>query len=135
MTHGDIEKPDLVQLSTFIKDMVGVGVFVPDDDLEDYVRRAASLPERVAEDTGSRPDIKNKEEANSTYKVTSLLSKYKKGELSRAVITDLLMKIKVSPDKIETYLNDIDEENEKSKIEQDEIDAAEAEKAKKVLKR
>lgn len=135
MTHGDIEKPDLVQLSTFIKDMVGVGVFVPDDDLEDYVRRAASLPERVADDTGSRPDIKNKEEANSTYKVTSLLSKYKKGELSRAVITDLLTKIKVSPDKIETYLNDIDEENEKSKIEQDEIDAAEAEKAKKVLKR
>ena len=51
------------------------------------------------------------------------------------MITDLLMKIKVSPDKIETYLNDIDEENEKSKIEQDEIDAAEAEKAKKVLKR
>lgn len=50
MCHGDIEERDIVQLGTFIKDMVGVGLLVPDDELEDFVRREGGLPERL--DTG-----------------------------------------------------------------------------------
>lgn len=46
LVHGDIETQDLSSLGTFIKEMVGIGVITPDEDLEDYLRRAASLPER-----------------------------------------------------------------------------------------
>ena len=46
LEHGDIEDRDITEMSTFIKDMVGTGVIVPDEDLEDYVREAAHLPER-----------------------------------------------------------------------------------------
>lgn len=50
ITHGDIEEEDISKVSTFIKDMVGVGVLVPDDGLEDYIREVGNLPERT-EDT------------------------------------------------------------------------------------
>ena len=32
--------------STFLKDMIGIGLLQPDEDLEDAVRRAGGLPER-----------------------------------------------------------------------------------------
>lgn len=47
MIHSDIESPDLAALGTFIKDMVGVGVLMPDEGMEDFLRRAANLPDRV----------------------------------------------------------------------------------------
>lgn len=53
LCHGDIESQDLVALSTYIKDLTGIGVITPDDGLEDYLREQASLPERV-EDGGLR---------------------------------------------------------------------------------
>lgn len=46
MEHGDIEDKDLMTLSTYLKDMIGVGLLEPDDELEDAVRRAGGLPER-----------------------------------------------------------------------------------------
>ena len=46
MEHGDIEEPDLQQFATFVKEMVGTGVIVPDDALEDEVRRVGNLPEK-----------------------------------------------------------------------------------------
>lgn len=46
LEHGDIENADIVKIATYIKDMTGVGVLVPDDGLEDYVREVADLPER-----------------------------------------------------------------------------------------
>lgn len=49
MTHGDIEDADITKVSTFIKDMTGIGVLVPDDGLEDYVRQVGHLPERTAD--------------------------------------------------------------------------------------
>lgn len=49
LIHGDIETQDLAKLGTFIKDMVGVGAIMPDEDMEDYLRIAASLPERNPE--------------------------------------------------------------------------------------
>lgn len=65
LEHGDIENADIVKLSTFIKDMTGVGILVPDDGLEDYVREVADLPERT-EDTriisGARQTQQNQNE-------------------------------------------------------------------------
>ncbi len=51
MEHGDIEDEDIQKLAAYIKDMTGVGVLTPDDQLEDYIREAAHLPERLEEDT------------------------------------------------------------------------------------
>lgn len=62
LTHGDIEDADIAKVSTFIKDMVGIGVLVPDDGLEDYVRQIAKLPERT-EDTRNIDD-KRREQQN-----------------------------------------------------------------------
>lgn len=50
-------KRDITKLSTFLKDMVGVGILIPDEDLEDYVREVANLPERTLSD-----DPRNKDE-------------------------------------------------------------------------
>lgn len=47
--HGDIETQDITALGNYIKDMTGIGVLTPDEHLEDYVRRQASLPERVGD--------------------------------------------------------------------------------------
>jgi hypothetical protein len=47
MIHSDIEGPDLPALSTFVKDMVGVGVLTPDESIEDFLRRTANLPDKV----------------------------------------------------------------------------------------
>ena len=46
MVHGDIEEANLDNLGAFISNMVSAGVLVPDEELEDYVRRAANLPDR-----------------------------------------------------------------------------------------
>lgn len=47
LTHGDIEDADIAKVSAFVKDMVGIGVLVPDDGLEDYIRQIGNLPERT----------------------------------------------------------------------------------------
>ena len=47
LAHGDVNDRDITELSTFLKDMIGVGVLMPDEDLEDFVRDAAHLPERT----------------------------------------------------------------------------------------
>lgn len=50
LKHGDIESPDLKELGAFIKDMTGVGVIIPDPELESYVRQVAHLPERMEDE-------------------------------------------------------------------------------------
>ena len=47
MVHGDVEERDLTKLATFLKEMVGIGVIMPDEELEDFVRREGNLPERI----------------------------------------------------------------------------------------
>lgn len=47
MEHGDIDEPDLAQFATYVKDMVGAGILMPDEELEDEVRRVGHLPERT----------------------------------------------------------------------------------------
>ena len=66
MVHGDIEEPDLEKLGNYIKDMVGCGALFPDENLDDYLRQVAHLPERqkdydyeVPEDKKDPPKIDN----------------------------------------------------------------------------
>ena len=56
LTHGDVEKADIEQMAAFLKDMVGVGILVPDEQLEDYVRDVANLPERTYIPDSREPD-------------------------------------------------------------------------------
>lgn len=46
MVHGDIEQVDISKISTYIKDLSGIGAIIPDEPLEDYLREAAGLPQR-----------------------------------------------------------------------------------------
>lgn len=50
MTHGDIEDMDITKVSQFLKDMTGIGLLIPDDGLEDYVRQVGHLPDRTSDD-------------------------------------------------------------------------------------
>ncbi len=44
LVHGDIEQQNLSELGGFIKDMTGVGMLTPDDQLERHLRTLAELP-------------------------------------------------------------------------------------------
>nr|DAF90096.1 MAG TPA: Portal protein [Siphoviridae sp. ctu061] len=62
MTHGEIEDVDMKSAGQFIKDMTGIGVIVPDDGLEDYVREIGHLPERTTD--SRREDPKRTKQQN-----------------------------------------------------------------------
>jgi hypothetical protein len=47
MVHGDIEDKDITKMSTYLKDMIGIGLIVPDENLQQYARRLADLPESI----------------------------------------------------------------------------------------
>lgn len=64
MTHGDIEDEDITKVSAFIKDMTGIGVLIPDDGLEDYIRRAGHLPERTYDSKVIERTRKDQQEQN-----------------------------------------------------------------------
>ena len=55
MTHGEIEDVDIKSAGQFIKDMAGIGILVPDDGLEDYVREIGHLPERTTDSRREDP--------------------------------------------------------------------------------
>jgi hypothetical protein len=56
MQHGDIEDANLDNIANFINTMVGAGIIVPDENLEDYVRRAGNLPAKEAGEGAYSPD-------------------------------------------------------------------------------
>ena len=62
LTHGDAGDRDIEKLSTFVKDLVNSGVILPDEQLEDYLRAEAHLPERT-EDLDMRTPDPLREEA------------------------------------------------------------------------
>lgn len=64
MTHGDIEDADVAKVSTFIKDMTGIGVLVPDDGLEDYIRQVGHLPERTT-DTRTPDEVREQQQTQN----------------------------------------------------------------------
>ena len=49
MKNRDIETPNLANLSNYVKELTGIGILTPDANLEDYLRRAGNLPERMEE--------------------------------------------------------------------------------------
>lgn len=49
LTHGDIEDVDLATMATYIKDMTSIGIIIPDESLEDYVRQLGKLPKRTTD--------------------------------------------------------------------------------------
>lgn len=55
LQHGDIEDVDISKLSAFVKDMTGVGILIPDDALEDHLRKVAHLPDRTMDTRESDP--------------------------------------------------------------------------------
>ena len=59
MTHGDIEDADITKVASFVKDMTGIGILVPDDGLEDYIRQVGHLPERTT-DTRTIDNVREK---------------------------------------------------------------------------
>ena len=125
MTHGDIEEVDIVQLSTYVKELAGVGLLTPDEELEKMLRRAANLPEKLETDTPK--DVQPGEndpnagpngetpESKSVYKVTSIMEKYVSGKATREASAELLRSIGLDDQKITFYLDQAD----KSKAEQE----------------
>ena len=51
MVHGDIEEPDLAVLGEFLSKMFSAGALVPDEEMEDWIRETAGLPERLTTST------------------------------------------------------------------------------------
>lgn len=64
MTHGDIEDSDITKVASFIKDMTGIGVLIPDDGIEDYVRQVGHLPERTSTTTNIDGKRQEQQEQN-----------------------------------------------------------------------
>lgn len=74
LTHGDVEDANLEKLGNFINQMVGCGVLIPDEGLEDFIRDAAGMPERLEDwddkedtsvsDGGTDPNGNQKKTAN-----------------------------------------------------------------------
>lgn len=46
LTHGDIESTELETLSSYVNKVVSCGAMMPDEELENYLRNLAGLPER-----------------------------------------------------------------------------------------
>ena len=113
MAHGDIDEPDLASYAAFINAMVGAGVLIPDDALEDEVRRIGNLPDR-AETSPPReaqlgengPD--ETQESKSIYKVTSIMEKYASGKYTREAASELLRSIGLDNEKLSFYLDQAD---------------------------
>ena len=133
MTHGDIEEVDMVQLSTYIEKLVGVGLLTPDEELEKMLRRAGNLPEKLETDepTGEQPGVNPNDpkadpnaetpESKTVYKVKNILRDYTKGESTRDAATELLRDIGLDDQKINFHLNEADKvraEQEKKKQEE-----------------
>ena len=145
MVHGDIDEPDLTQFTTFVKEMVGAGIVVPDDALEDEVRRIGHLPEKVENTVpremqpGETGEAVEDAESKSIYKVTSILEKYQKGSITRETAASLFQMLNIGDEQINFYLNEADKSRQEAKAaeqeKQDAKDAKAAREAEKILGR
>ena len=145
MVHGDIEEPDLEQFSTFIEKMVGTGVLVPDEALEEEIRRVGHLPEKMETAIPGEPQPgemdpeANEMESKSIYKITSIIDKYIDGKITRNAATRLLQSLTIDDEQVEFYLNEAEisrKEQEQAKAKEEAAkDAKAAQKAKKSLGR
>lgn len=120
MKHGDIEEVDLDQFSAYIEKMVGAGIIVPDEALEDEVRRVGGLPERVdvpkeVQPGENGPAKEDDAESKSVYKITSIIDKYSSGKITRDFAAQLFESLGVDTEKIDFYLNEADKNRESQK--------------------
>lgn len=124
MVHGDIETPDLDQFANYVNTMIGAGILQPDEQLEDEVRRVGGLPERVEREAPAtpQPGENGEKKGDTVYKITSIMAKYQRNEITRDMATDLLEDAGVNDQRIEFLLS----EAEKA---QKEKEAVETEKA------
>lgn len=120
MTHGDIDEQDISQFATFVKEMIGSGVIVPDEELEKEVRRVGGLPEKV--ETATPKEVQPGENGpqqqgqgtpegqngKDIYKVTSIIDKYQKGTITRAAAAQLFAEVGIDEQKAEFYLKEAD---------------------------
>lgn len=67
MVHSDIEERNLIELSDFLEKMIGIGLLMPDDQLEDFIRTEGNLPERL--DVGERPEPSISEEEKQQFRL------------------------------------------------------------------
>ena len=168
MVHGDIEETDIEKFATYLEKMVGIGLIVPDEELESHARRIGGLPEipegaqrdysvqpgegQPGAGNGQDGQQVNPEgeydskEAQSIYKIISILEKYQKGSLSNGIAAKMMAKIGCDKNEIAEYLADADKNiarmkqeaaaEEKAKLaERDKKDQKEAAEAKKSLGR
>ena len=50
MVHGDIETPNLMELSDYVTKLAGIGInLLPDERMESYLRGVAHLPQKTDE--------------------------------------------------------------------------------------
>lgn len=80
MTHGDIEDADITKVSAFLKDMTGIGLLVPDDGLEDYVRQVGHLPKRTLDTRTISPQRQRQQEQNQPPETETAAGSNEKGE-------------------------------------------------------
>ena len=144
MVHGDIDEVDVQQFTTAITGLVGNGIIVPDESIEDEVRRILHLPERV--DTGDAEQNQaenpigqnaelNAEESKSIYKIVSVVEKYQNGSLTRNMAAQLLGSIGLDDESVNFYLKEAEEGRSAEQDNEDARDAKKAEDAKKSLGR
>ena len=103
--------------------MVGAGILVPDEQLEEEVRRIGHLPERV--ETAAPRDVQPGEngpqenpteeqstggnsESKSVYKITSIVEKYQRGSITRDTAANLMESLGIDKQQIDFYLSEAD---------------------------
>ena len=117
MVHGDIEDRDMQQFAAFVKEMIGVGALVPDEALEEEIRRIGHLPEKT--ETAAPQEVQPGEngpmqgqggemKSQTLYKVTSIIDKYQSGKITRESAAQLLSDGGVDQEKIDFYLSEAD---------------------------
>lgn len=134
MTHGDIDEQDIVQFATYIKEMVGVGVLTPDEELEKEIRRVGGLPEKL--ETATPQDVQPGEqdpeddvENKSIYKVISILEKYQKGTITGPQAEQMLKSIGLDDEQVAFHMKEAEasrQEQEKKKQEEEKVKAQQA---------
>ena len=129
MVHGDIEETDIEQFSNYLEKMIGIGVIVPDEELEEHVRRVGNLPEKT--ETAAPKEVQPGENgpqepargqqggkgqhSKDMYQVMSITEKYQSGKITREAAAQLFTEMGMGPERAEFYLTEAD----KGKAERD----------------
>lgn len=148
LKHGDIEDANLEKIGNFIQQMVGSGAITPDDELEDYLREIANLPERSVDvpmeqrtgqvdpaaqqdqmtGDGENGDMEGqnngKQKSATMYEIKSVMADYLAGRTSKNMATTLLRHIGISDKDINAYIADYDAlraDNERKQAEKDRL--------------